>query len=154
MERCLIPADRWPQRCLGEAAVFSFFRRLDMRTWALTMAAILAMAGLAEAGKVEVKGVHLCCPQCQKGVGAALSKVDGVANAKCDTTTKVVTFTAKDVHVCCKQCQNAIGDLFKDAKISYEGKGPQRDIKISGKGLEKTAVLETLQKAGFTGKVD
>ena len=62
--------------------------------------------------------------------------------------------TVKNVHVCCKQCQNAINDLFKDAKVSYTGTGAQKEVKISGKGLEKAKVLETLQKAGFTGKVE
>ena len=36
----------------------------------LGAAGMLGAAGLAET-KVEVKGVHLCCPACVKGVGAA-----------------------------------------------------------------------------------
>jgi copper chaperone CopZ len=167
---------------------------------ALVAAAGLAV-GSAHAGKVEVKGVHLCCPQCIKGVAGILKGVDGVADAKCDQKSKTVSFTTKDekvtaaavkalfdggyfgaptddgkavkvdvpspkagekaddvtvkgVHVCCPQCQKAITALFKDSKVSYSGDGAQKEVKVSGKGLEKAAVLETLRKAGFTGKVD
>ncbi|HXG08750.1 MAG TPA: heavy metal-associated domain-containing protein [Gemmataceae bacterium] len=175
-----------------------------MRQLFVAVAAIAGLGlltGLTQAGKVEVKGAHLCCNQCVKIVGATLAKVDGVSEAKCDRDTRTVTFTAKDskaatagvkalfdagffgtatedgkpikleeatprkgeranevtvkaVHVCCKQCQNAIDALFKDGKVSYEGKGPQRDVKVSGTGLDKAEVLETLRKAGFNGKVD
>lgn len=172
-----------------------------MRSAFLSLAALLAAAGMATAGKVEIKEVHLCCPMCVKGVGEALKKVDGVTGAKCDQKAKTVTFTTKDdkttaaalkaladagyfgkptddgketkfdvtapkaddkaddvtiksVHVCCKQCQTAINDLFKDAKVSYTGTGAQKEVKVSGKGLEKAKVLETLQKAGFNGKVE
>ena len=176
-----------------------------MRQWFVAIAAVIGLVGLSagtlQAGKVEVKGAHLCCQQCVKTAGGVLGKVDGVADAKCDQKGKTISFTTKDekttqaavkaltdagffgavtddgkavkvdlpapkagekaddvtvksVHVCCKQCQGAIQGLFKDAKISYAGKGPVKDVTISGKGLEKAAVLETLQKAGFTGKVE
>jgi len=163
-------------------------------------AAVIALtAGAAQAGKVEVKNVHLCCKQCVNNVAATLKKVEGVADAKCDQGAKTVSFTTKDektsaaavkalidagffgaatddgkevkielpavsgkadevtvkgVHVCCKSCQNAIAPLFKDAKISYSGTGAMKDVKIAGKGLDKAAVLATLQKAGFYGKVE
>lgn len=61
--------------------------------------------------------------------------------------------TVKDVHVCCGACQKAINKLFPDAKVSYEGKGAQRTVVIKGSGLEKSAVLEALEKTGFYGKV-
>jgi len=176
-----------------------------MRHVFLAVAAVITAAGLsaspAQAGKVEVKDVHLCCPQCVKNVAGVLAKVDGVSGAKCDQKAKTVTFTTKDdkvttaalkglieagffgaatddgkevkvevaapkagekadevtvksVHVCCKACQNAIGDLFKDAKVTYSGTGAMKDVKIAGKDLEKAKVLVTLQKAGFTGKVE
>ena len=51
-------------------------------------------AGLAET-KVEVKGVHLCCPACVKGVGNALKGVDGVKGV-CDNKAGTVTLTAAD----------------------------------------------------------
>ena len=162
-------------------------------------ATLVLITGLAHAGKVEVKGPHLCCPQCVKIVAATLAKVDGVADAKCDTKAKTITFTTKDaktaeaavkaifdsgffgaatddgkeikievtkatgkadevtvkaVHVCCGMCQTAIKGLFKDDKVTFGAGGPQKDVTISGKGLDKSAVLEALRKSGFNGKAD
>ncbi len=56
--------------------------------------AVLGAAGLAES-TVEVKGVHLCCGQCVKGVAAALKGIEGVKPA-CDQKAKTVTITATD----------------------------------------------------------
>ena len=59
-------------------------------------AAVLALAGAARAEtKVELKGVHLCCPGCTKAVGDILKKVDDVKGA-CDAKAGTVTITAKD----------------------------------------------------------
>jgi periplasmic mercuric ion binding protein len=69
-------------------------RRLPIGLMLLSAAGMLGAAGLAET-KVEVKGVHLCCPACVKGVGAALKDVDGVKGV-CDTKAKTVTLTAAD----------------------------------------------------------
>lgn len=55
------------------------------------------------------------------------------------------------VHVCCGLCQKGINALFKDAKITYEEKGPQRTVRIQGSNLDRNMVLETLRKAGFNG---
>lgn len=60
------------------------------------LATTLLYAADAENTKVEVKGPHICCPQCAKVVGAILKKVDGVSDVKADRQTKIVTFTAKD----------------------------------------------------------
>ena len=77
-------------------------------------------------------------------------KVDVAAGkgAKADVTV------VKDVHVCCGQCQKGIAKVFTDAKISYEGKGPQRTVRIELPGQEPSAVLEALRKAGFNGKIE
>jgi copper chaperone CopZ len=64
------------------------------------------------------------------------------------TADKVVV---KDVHVCCGACQSAIKNLFKDAKVSFENKGPQRTVIVEGTGLDRGAVLEALRKTGFNG---
>jgi copper chaperone CopZ len=57
---------------------------------------VLVGSALAVAdATVEIKGVHLCCGACVKGVGAALKGVDG-ATPKCDQKAKTVTITAKD----------------------------------------------------------
>jgi mercuric ion binding protein len=59
---------------------------------------LLALAttalALAET-KVEIKGVHLCCGACVKGVAAALKGVEGVT-PKCDQKAGTVTLTAAD----------------------------------------------------------
>src|SRR6266446_7407085 len=56
----------------------------------------LALAGTARAEtKVELKGVHLCCPACVKAAGDILKGVEGVKGA-CDMKAKTVTITATD----------------------------------------------------------
>jgi copper chaperone CopZ len=56
----------------------------------------LAAGGAARADtKVELKGTHLCCPQCVRAVGEILKKVDGVSGA-CDQKAGKVTITARD----------------------------------------------------------
>ncbi|MBI3823408.1 MAG: hypothetical protein HY289_12125 [Planctomycetes bacterium] len=57
------------------------------------------------------------------------------------------------VHVCCTQCQNAIKDVFKDHKVSFEGKGPQRTVVVEGMDVYAGTVVEALRKAGFNGSV-
>ena len=59
---------------------------------------LMLMAGTALAladTTVEVKGVHLCCGACVKGVGAALKGIEGIT-PKCDREGRTVTITAKD----------------------------------------------------------
>lgn len=56
--------------------------------------ATLAGAAFAET-KVELKGVHLCCGACVKGVATALKGMDGV-KAACDRENRTVTITAAD----------------------------------------------------------
>jgi len=62
--------------------------------------------------------------------------------------------TVKGVHLCCGACVTAVKGLFKDATITVSGTGTQRDMTISGKGLNGQSVLDTMQKAGFTGTVE
>ena len=69
-------------------------KRLPIGLMVLTAMGLVGAAGTAET-KVEIKGVHLCCPSCVKGVGAALKEVDGVKGA-CDRKAKTVTLTAAD----------------------------------------------------------
>ena len=68
--------------------------------------------------------------------------------AKGDKVGKVVV---KDVHVCCGQCVTGVKGLFKDAKVSFEGKGPQKTVTIEGSDLEVSSVMAALRKAGFNG---
>ncbi len=60
----------------------------------LVALATTAALALAET-KVEIKGVHLCCGACVKGVAAALKDVEGVT-PKCDQKAGIVTLTARD----------------------------------------------------------
>ena len=69
-------------------------RHMVLATAAL-IAAVALGAGTAQAGKVEIKGAHVCCPNCVKAVKAVLANVDGVSDA--DAVKKgSITFTAKD----------------------------------------------------------
>ncbi|MBM3995668.1 MAG: hypothetical protein FJ303_16175 [Planctomycetes bacterium] len=60
------------------------------------IAAVLLVAGSAAASDVELKGPHICCPQCVNAVKKILSGVDGVSNANADSKAKTATFTAAD----------------------------------------------------------
>jgi periplasmic mercuric ion binding protein len=54
----------------------------------------VALAGnLSADTTVELKGVHLCCGACVKGVNDIVKKLDGVT-AKCDQKAQKVTLTA------------------------------------------------------------
>jgi len=68
--------------------------------------------------------------------------------------TKADVVTVKNVHVCCGQCQNAINKLFKEAKVSYEGSGAQRTVRLEGKDLDPGEVVEALRKGGFNGTAE
>jgi periplasmic mercuric ion binding protein len=57
-------------------------------------AVVFAGAARAET-KVELKNVHLCCPECTKAVGDILKTVEGVKGS-CDVKKKTVTITATD----------------------------------------------------------
>jgi periplasmic mercuric ion binding protein len=56
--------------------------------------------------KVELKGVHLCCPACTAAVRTTLRDVEGV-KVVCDQKNKTVTITATDD----KAAQNALDAL-------------------------------------------
>lgn len=105
---------------------------------AATMGAMtLAGAALAET-KVEVKGVHLCCGSCVKGVASALKKVDGVTPA-CDRDSETVTITAPDDAT----AQKALDAL---AAAGYHGETGSSTLAIKSeenlpKGTAKTLTL-------------
>jgi mercuric ion binding protein len=69
-------------------------RRIQPGLVLLSAAGMLGAVALAET-KVEIADVHLCCPLCVKGVGAALKDVKGVTGV-CDQKAKTVTITADD----------------------------------------------------------
>ena len=89
--------------------------------------------------KVELKGTHLCCPQCVRAVGDILKKVDG-ATAKCDQKTGAISITAKDDAT----AQKALDALSAGG---FHGTTDSKDLKIkddSGatKGKVKSLTLE------------
>jgi hypothetical protein len=48
-----------------------------LRALALCILTLTSGAALGADTKVELKGTHLCCPQCVRAVDAILKKVDG-----------------------------------------------------------------------------
>jgi copper chaperone CopZ len=172
-----------------------------MRSWVLATAALIACvawgSGTAYAGKVQIKGAHICCPACVTAVTGALGKVDGVSDVATNNDKKTISFTTKDdktttaaltalytagfigaatddgkevkidppspkkgetvdsvtvsnTHVCCPNCQASLTGLFPDDKVEFPDKGT---VKVTGKDLDKWAVLDVLRKAGFNGTV-
>jgi mercuric ion binding protein len=103
-------------------------------------ALVLASSGTASADtNVELKGTHLCCPQCVRAVNEILKKVDGVTG-KCDQKAGSVAITAKDDET----AQKALDAL---AAGGFHGTTDNKDLKIkedSGvtKGKVKTLTLE------------
>jgi copper chaperone CopZ len=61
-----------------------------------SLSALLVPVAVAQAEtKVELKGVHLCCPACTAAVRTTLRDVEGV-KVSCDQKNKTVTITAAD----------------------------------------------------------
>ncbi|MBY0521809.1 MAG: heavy-metal-associated domain-containing protein [Gemmataceae bacterium] len=148
----------------------------------------------------EVKGIFMCCADCQKDAKDALAKVDGISDVTTDVKEKKVTYKARDgktanaggealhaagfggelkhdggdsfatvgknltggkqdqvtikgVHVCCDGCEKAIRGLFKDAGVTFDGKGSVKDVVIKGKDLNAGDAMNALAEAGFWGKI-
>jgi periplasmic mercuric ion binding protein len=101
---------------------------------------VLAAGGATAAEtKVELKGTHLCCPQCVKAVDDILKKVDG-ASGKGDQKTGTVAITAKDEAT----AQKALDAL---AAGGFHGTTESKDLKIKddsgvAKGKVKMLTLE------------
>ena len=65
---------------------------------------------------------------------------------------KADSVTVTNTHVCCPKCKAAIEKAIgADAKAEFPDK---TTVKITGKDLDKAAILESLRKAGFNGKVE
>jgi copper chaperone CopZ len=96
------------------------------RSQLFPVAGLALMLGLANAAqaetKVELKGVHLCCPACTKTVAETLKKVEG-AQGKCDQKAKTVTITAKDDET----AQKALDAL---AAAGFHGDTGNKDLAI------------------------
>lgn len=101
---------------------------------------LMLMTGTAMAladATVEVKGVHLCCGACVKGVGTALKGVQGV-EAKCDRDNSAITIKAKDADAA-RAALDALG------AHGYFGATGQNDLAIKAttapKGKVKSLTL-------------
>jgi len=62
---------------------------------AFLAAAVLSLVAMARPEtKLEVKGVHICCPMCEKAIGKILG--DAGVKGTCSKDTKTVSITADD----------------------------------------------------------
>jgi copper chaperone CopZ len=87
------------------------------------IAALLVCTAAARAEtKIELKGVHLCCPACVRDVAEIGKKLEG-AKLACDQKKKTVTITADDD----KAAQKALDAL---AEGGFEGTTDNKDLKI------------------------
>jgi copper chaperone CopZ len=92
---------------------------------ALVAGFALLLAAVVQAradSKVELKGVHLCCPACANAAAAILKGIEGV-QGKCDTKGKTITITARDD----KTAQAALDAL---AAGGFHGETANDEVKI------------------------
>lgn len=107
----------------------------------LAAALVLAVGGSAAADtKVELKGVHLCCPACTKAVGEVL-KGEGAKDAKCDAKAKTVTFSVADD----KAAQKAVDAL---ASAGFHGDTGSKDIAAKDDSGAKEGKVKSLTLTG------
>ena len=100
---------------------------------------VLVAAATAET-KVEVKGVHLCCNACVKGVNTALKGMDGVT-AQCDRDAGTVTITAADEALARKAL-----DALSDA--GYHGETDGKGLTIKSTTNLPKGKVKSLSLAG------
>jgi copper chaperone CopZ len=107
-----------------------------MRQFLAAAVATVALAGLglgqARADKVEMKGAHVCCPQCVKLAKEALAKVDGVSEGDADKEAKTITFTAKDEKAAAAGIKALVDNGFFGT-ATKDGK----DLKVEGATVKK-----------------
>ena len=113
----------------------------SIRMIAVSLFALLAFVAAAPADtKVELKGVHLCCPLCVKSVAGILKGIDGV-QGKCDQNAGTVTITAPDD----KTAQKALDAL---AAGGFHGDTGNADLKIKEDSGVKAGKVKTLTLTG------
>lgn len=115
-----------------------------VRTALMVGVAATLMAATAQAGNVTVKGVHLCCGQCVKAVGKALSGVDGVSGAACDRDARTVSFQAASK----KAAKHGVKAL---AKAGFHGTAKHGDKKIAlpKSGAKKGQTADSVTVSGL-----
>jgi mercuric ion binding protein len=91
--------------------------------------------------KVELKGVHLCCGNCEKVAGEILKKVDGVTGV-CDRKSKTVTITAVDD----KAAQKAIDALTAGG---FHGQSNNKNLTVKNDSGAPTGKVTSLAVTGI-----
>jgi copper chaperone CopZ len=117
--------------------------RMRFPRWAMLagLCGVLFSAGSVRAEtKVELKGVHLCCPACVKAVGTILGGVDGVKGA-CDQKAKTVTITAGDA----TSAQKALDAL---AAGGFHGDTGSKEMAIKDDSGAAKGKVKTLSLTG------
>jgi periplasmic mercuric ion binding protein len=89
---------------------------------------------------VTLKGVHLCCTSCAKGVDAAVAKVAGVS-ATSDRDAKTVTIKAPDQAA----AQNAVNALVA---AGYFGASSNPSINVAANTGAKDEKVQSLEVTG------
>jgi periplasmic mercuric ion binding protein len=109
---------------------------------AASMCGLVVLTGAISAEtKVEVKEVHLCCPACVKGVGAALKPLDGV-KPTCDRENGTVTIVAPDAET----AQKALDAL---AAAGYHGTPDNAALKFKIETNVPAGKVKTLSLSGI-----
>jgi copper chaperone CopZ len=105
---------------------------MNAKILALAAALSLSLTLVAQAEtKVTLKGVHLCCAQCVKIVGTAVSKVEG-AKAACNQKGGTITITAADDETAQKALDAVAGEGFYGTSDNEKVK-----IKVADAGKDK-----------------
>jgi len=118
---------------------------MKLSRWA-TAASFVAVLAFAGAGRAEdkvtvtLKGVHLCCGGCVKGVAKILGEIEGV-EPKCDAEKKTVTITAKD-SATAKKALQALADG------GYHGDSDNKELTIKDDSGVKKGKVEKLTLTG------
>lgn len=92
------------------------------------------------AGDVSVKGVHICCGACVKGINDALGGVDGVSDVTVDKDSKVVGYSAANEDA-------AKAGIKALAKAGFYGDAKHGDdqLKFPASGAKEDAKANTVK---------
>ena len=102
---------------------------------------IAALVGMARPEtKVEVKGVHICCPQCEKAIGKILG--DAGVKGTCSKDTKTVSITATDA----AGAQKALDGL---AAAGFHGDTGNKDLAIKDDSGAKDGKVKEAKVSGI-----